>query len=85
MMVPRAPEAIGKLAVALGAGNSPADAVDAVFRLSSRAGVTRLAELGVDPIALPEVVAASLQHPALGNTPDPPGEADLSNILEAAH
>jgi alcohol dehydrogenase class IV len=84
MMVPRAPEAIGKLAVALGAGNSPADAAGAILRLSSRAGVTRLAELGVDPMTLPEVVAASLQHAALGNTPDPPGEAELSRVLEAA-
>jgi alcohol dehydrogenase class IV len=80
MMESRAPDAIGRLAAALGAER----AADRVAELAARAGVTRLRELGVEEAALPGIAAAALAHPALGNTPGPPGEAELVATLAAA-
>ena len=57
-------------------------AADRIAELAARAGVTRLSDLGVDEPALDEIAAASLQHPAVGNTPDPPGEAELREVLK---
>ena len=84
MMEERAPEAMGKLAVALGAGGTPQAATARVTELATSAGVRRLRELGVEPSALAHVAEAALQHPALGNTPDPPGAGELLAVLERA-
>jgi alcohol dehydrogenase class IV len=84
MMEERAPEAIGKLARALGAGETPHEATDAVTKLAARAGVTRLGELGVERSELDGIVSAAMQHPALGNTPHPPDPEALLEILIAA-
>ena len=80
MMQGRAPEKMDRLAEALGVS----DAAERVAELAARAGVTRLSDLGVDGAALDEIVAASLQHPAVQNTPDPPGEAELREVLGQA-
>ena len=57
----------------------------AVARLTARAGVTSLSELGVAEDQLGEVVEAILRHPALGNTPGgPPGPAELRQLLADA-
>ena len=54
-------------------------------RLAARAGVTRLGELGVTEERLEEIVAAVLQHPAIGNTPGgTPTEAELLRLLGQA-
>jgi alcohol dehydrogenase class IV len=45
---------------------------------------TRLATLGVEEEQLPRVAAAVMQHPALGNTPEPPDEAELLELLRNA-
>jgi alcohol dehydrogenase class IV len=76
LMEPRAPEAIARVKEALGERD--------IDSLAARAGVTRLSELGVDQPVLDDVVAAALQHPALGNTPDPPKEDELRAVLEQA-
>jgi len=53
--------------------------------LAARAGVTRLGELGVGEAQLDDVVAAVLQHPAIGNTPGGvPTAAELRALLERA-
>jgi alcohol dehydrogenase class IV len=83
-MEPRAPAAIGRLATAMRAGETPAAATARVTELAARAGVTRLGELGVERSALDAVVDAALQHPALGNTPDAPDAGELLAVLEAA-
>jgi maleylacetate reductase len=83
-MEPRAPEVIGKLAQAMGAGVTPAAATARVTDLASRAGVTRLRDLGVERSALDGIVSAALKHPALGNTPDPPEADQLLAVLEGA-
>jgi maleylacetate reductase len=83
MMERRAPEAIESLAVALG-DTDRAGAAERVRDLAARAGVTRLGELGVERSAIPAIVAQALQHPALANTPDPPGAEELTEVLEAA-
>jgi alcohol dehydrogenase class IV len=75
-MEPRAPEAIARVSQALGGRD--------VRTLAARAGVTRLSELGVEQAALDDVVAAALTHPALANTPDPPGEDELRAVLVQA-
>jgi maleylacetate reductase len=83
MMEPRAPEAIGKLAVAID-GDASRDVADRVADLSGRAGVTSLGELGLQRGAISEIVTAALQHPALGNTPEPPDGAELERVIERA-
>jgi alcohol dehydrogenase class IV len=44
----------------------------------------RLSTLGVGEEQLRPVVDAALQHPALHNTPDPPGADELLAVLERA-
>jgi maleylacetate reductase len=83
-MEPRAPKAIAGLAKAMKAGETPAAATANVAELASRAGVTRLSELGVERTAVGEIVTAALQHPALANTPSPPDRDELLTVLEAA-
>lgn len=85
MMVPRVPARIRLLGAATGAGSDGADRVpEHIAELSAKAGVQRLSELGVERAVLDEVVEAALMHPALGNTPDPPGAEELKAVLERA-
>lgn len=85
MMVPRATQELRILGAAIGVGRDGEErAPDRVAELAANAGVTRLGELGVERQALDEVVDAALQHPALGNTPDPPGRDELLRVLEQA-
>jgi alcohol dehydrogenase class IV len=85
MMAPRAPAAVGRVAAALGGAEDAAQAAQSVAKLSALAGPTRLSELGVERSTLPAVVAAILERPDLRvNTPDPPGEEELSELLEQA-
>jgi maleylacetate reductase len=82
MMEAHAPRQMDLVAAAL--GNRDVSPSDTVTALSSQAEVTRLSELGVEETSLGEVVQASLQHPALWNTPDPPGADELMGVLERA-
>jgi alcohol dehydrogenase class IV len=86
-MAGRAPEALGKLARALGNPEpDPASAPTLVAALAAQAGATRLAELGVGRERLPEAAAAAAARPDLAvNTPDPPDEAELLALLESAY
>ena len=85
MMSLRAPGAMGELAAALGdPDGNPEAAAGRAAKLSARSGHTRLATLGVEDEHLPRVAAAAMQHPALGNTPDPPGEDELLELLRNA-
>ena len=85
MMAGRAPGVMGEFARALGApDDSPDAAAGQAAKLSARSGHTRLATLGVEEEHLPPVAAAVMQHPALGNTPDPPGEGELLALLREA-
>lgn len=82
LMSGRVPGVIGELARALGdPDGDPTTAAGRASRLSARSGHTRLATLGVEEEHLPPVAAAVMQHPALGNTPDPPGEDQLLAVL----
>jgi maleylacetate reductase len=85
MMSGRVPGVMGEFARALGdpEGN-PDAAAGRASKLSARSGHTRLATLGVEQEHLPRVVAAVMRHPALGNTPDPPREDELLELLRSA-
>jgi maleylacetate reductase len=83
MMEARAPDAIARLARAFGVAEE-GGAGAWVTELAARAGKTRLSELGVDSTILDAVVATALEHPALGNTPDPPEADELRAMLTAA-
>ena len=48
--------------------------------LTRRTGHTRLSELGAGEEHVAPVVEAVGAHPALGNTPDPPDEAELTRV-----
>ena len=85
LMAGRAPGPMSELAAALGdrAGDPEAAAGD-IARIAARCGHTRLATLGVKEEHLPAAASAAASHPALALTPDPPGEAELLELLRAA-
>jgi alcohol dehydrogenase class IV len=86
MMVPRATQQLRTLGAATGVGTQGEERVaDRIAELAANAGVTRLSELGVERPVLDEVVDAVLQHPALGNTPDPPDAEELRALLAGAY
>ncbi|HWH46007.1 MAG TPA: iron-containing alcohol dehydrogenase [Thermoleophilaceae bacterium] len=86
MMATRAPDVIGLLAEALGAGErDPAMAAGACAALTRRAGPVSLAEVGADEAALDAVAEAALARAELGNTPDPPGLEELRGLLQRAY
>jgi alcohol dehydrogenase class IV len=79
------PGVIGEFASALGdPDGDPEAAACRAATLSARSGHTRLATLGVEEGQLPGVAAAVMEHPALGNTPDPPDEEELLALLRDA-
>jgi maleylacetate reductase len=85
LMASRAPRVMGEFARALGdPDGDPSAAATRAAKLSARSGHTRLATLGVEEEHLPRVAAAVMQHPALANTPDPPDEAELLELLRSA-
>jgi alcohol dehydrogenase class IV len=84
-MAGRAPGPMSELARALGDGNGdPEAAAGDIARIAARSGHTRLATLGVTEGHLRAAASAAASHPALGFTPDPPGEAELLDLLRAA-
>jgi alcohol dehydrogenase class IV len=84
-MLVRAPREIAKLGDALGMGRGNAAGVPArVAELAALSGTTGLSQLGVEEASLAEVVAEALRRPDLANTPDPPGEDELRDVLRAA-
>jgi maleylacetate reductase len=85
MMAGRVPGVMGEFARALGdPDGSPDAAAGRAAKLTARSGHTRLASLGVEEEQLPPVAAAVMKHPLLGNTPDPPDEAELLALLRDA-
>jgi alcohol dehydrogenase class IV len=83
-MTRRAPRELAELAAALGAERRAEAAPGRVGQLAARSGVTGLSELGVDAGAVDAVVEAILARPDLANTPDPPGTAELRELVERA-
>jgi len=77
LMRGRAPDEIARVEDALGGQ-------DVAAQLASRAGVSGLRALGFDPARVDDVVAAVMPRPELANTPDPPGEAEMRELVEAA-
>jgi maleylacetate reductase len=75
-MAPRAPEAIASFTAALGDHALPA--------LAALSGHTRLASLGVSEQQLPGVAQLVTAHPLIANTPQPPSEPELLELLQAA-
>ncbi len=85
LMADRAPAALGAFAAALGdPAGDPGAAEERVAALTRRTGHTRLSELGAGEEHVGPVVEAVSAHPALGNTPDPPDEAELTAFVRAA-
>jgi maleylacetate reductase len=85
-MASRAPGPVGRFAAALGdPAGDPANAAVRLARLTAETGVTGLANLGLDPDAVPAIASAVTRHPAIGNTPGgTPAEPELTAILRAA-
>jgi maleylacetate reductase len=75
-MAPRAPEAIASFTAGLGDHALPA--------LAALSGHTRLASLGVSEQQLPGVAQLVTAHPLIANTPQPPSEPELLELLQAA-
>ena len=84
-MAGRAPEALARLAVALGRPQAePDQAAELLFELAGRSGHTRLSTLGAGEEHVDEVAATVAAHPLLGNTPEPPGEAEIAALVREA-
>lgn len=84
-MAGRAPEAMGRLAKALGAeSEDPAQASPLAAKLAARSGVTTLAEAGVNADSFADIVRLALGRSELRHTPEPPGNRELLNLLERA-
>jgi alcohol dehydrogenase class IV len=82
----RAPVAMGKLAGALGADTEdPSQAAPLARELAALSGVSRLEEIGVKRQAFDEIVRAALGRRELRNTPEPPGQRELRELLERAY
>jgi alcohol dehydrogenase class IV len=80
-VAPRAPEAIARLAAALGVP----DAADGVAALAARAGVAALGDVGVGAGDVDAIVTDVLRHPGLWGTPGgAPTEAELAELVRAA-
>ena len=85
LMSTRALGVLGEFAHALGdPGSDPEAAAGRVAKLAARSGHTRLATLGMEEGQVDEVARAAAQHPAVGNTPDPPDEAEIAELVRAA-
>ncbi len=85
LMEDRAPEPLGRLALALGSEREGAShATSRVGGLAGATGVTRLSELGVEEPLLGRIAATASARPQLDRTPDPPGEEELLALLRAA-
>jgi maleylacetate reductase len=79
-MEPRAPREIALLGNALGG-----DAAERVTGIAARAGVTRLAELGVTEADLPRIMKGVAQRGDIAaNTPGAPSEGELRQAIERA-
>ena len=84
-MVTRAPGALAELARVLGdPEGEPEAAAGLLSKLSARSGHTRLSTLGAGEEHVDEVAATVVGHPLLGNTPDPPGEAEIADLVREA-
>lgn len=85
-MAPRAPVAMGRLAKALGAAaENPSQAGPLAGELAAMSGVSRLEEIGVKRQAFDEIVRVALGRRELRNTPEPPGQRELHDLLERAY
>jgi alcohol dehydrogenase class IV len=85
LMEGRAPAALAAFAEALGEPVENAGAAaDRVARLAARCGHTRLSTLGVEEDHVTPVAAAAALHPAVANTPDQPGEAEIAELVRGA-
>ena len=86
LMAGRVPGVMGEFARALGDPDGDPDAAAGPRREAGRpAPATRASRRsGVEEEHLPQVAAAVMQHPALGNTPDPPDEDELLALLRDA-
>jgi maleylacetate reductase len=85
LMASRAPEAMARLARALGDPNeAPEGAAGLLSKLAARSGHTRLSTLGVEEEHLPKIASAAREHRGLAMTPDAPAEDELGAVLRAA-
>jgi alcohol dehydrogenase class IV len=75
-MASRAPDALASFTAALNGHPLP--------ELAALSGHTRLSTLGVNEEQLPGVAQTVAAHPLIANTPQPPGEAELLELLRGA-
>jgi alcohol dehydrogenase class IV len=76
LMGSRAPEALAEFRAALGGRD--------LSSLAALSGHTRLSSLGVSEQQLTRVAATVAEHPLIANTPQPPGEQELLELLREA-
>jgi alcohol dehydrogenase class IV len=85
LMGTRAPEAIAKLSIAVGAGGDPGAAAERISQLAARGGATRLEQLGFSAAQiLPVLEALAGRGDVAANTPGAPSEGELAQLLQGA-
>lgn len=85
LLEPRLPGLLTQLAAALGAEDpQPELAAARAAHLAAQAHVVRLSTLGVEEEHVPLIAGQAAQRAELQNTPDPPSEAELDELLRAA-
>ncbi len=85
LMAVAAPREMGRLARALGAeSEDPAQAAPLAAELAASTGMTRLADVGVQPASFGEIVRVAMGRRELSRTPGAPGESALIELLERA-
>ncbi|HEX4717683.1 MAG TPA: iron-containing alcohol dehydrogenase [Thermoleophilaceae bacterium] len=85
LLEPRLPDVLTRVAAALGAGDPrPELAAARAAHLAAQAHVVRLSTLGVTEEHVPEIASQAAARAELQNTPEPPGEDELEELLRAA-
>ena len=85
LLEPRLPDVLSSVAAAFGAADAqPELAAARAAHLAAQAQVVRLSTLGVTEEHVPEIVSQAGARAELQNTPQPPDEDELDELLRAA-
>jgi alcohol dehydrogenase class IV len=85
MLESRVPDLLTEIAAALGAVDPvPELAAARAAHFAGYAHALRLSVLGVTEEHVPEIAAGAMGRAELGNTPDPPDQAELESVLRSA-
>ncbi len=83
--LPACPEKFSDIAVAMGAGHSPDQAVKTLWEMEQSLKMPDLSEFGVQQKDFNRIAQMAMDHPCTLSNPRKPTTADFEKILELAH